>query len=84
MNRNVKTVVGLARRENDAIDCESKDLNPGIFAKYRLRGRVVYSRLASGCHCYSYKKDGDQWYKFGYKDQWYKYGYNDNTEVNMP
>ena len=68
------TVAGLARRENEAVDCEPEDLDPGIVRKYRLRGMVVHSGQASGGHYYSYIKDGDKWYKFDDGDV---------TEVNM-
>jgi len=43
-------VAGLARRENDAVDCEPEDLDPGIVRKYRLRGMVVHTGQASGGH----------------------------------
>jgi ubiquitin carboxyl-terminal hydrolase 9/24 len=52
------TVAGLARRENEAVDCEPEDLDPGIVRKYRLRGMVVHSGQASGGHYYSYIKVG--------------------------
>jgi len=68
------TVAGLARRENEAVDCEPEDLDPSIVRKYRLRGMVVHSGQASGGHYYSYIKDGDKWYKFDDGDV---------TEVNM-
>jgi len=68
------TVAGLARRENEAVDCEPEDLDESIVRKYKLRGMVVHSGQASGGHYYSYIKDGDKWFKFDDGDV---------TEVNM-
>ena len=68
------TVAGLARRENEAVDCEPEDLDDTIVRKYKLRGMVVHSGQASGGHYYSFIKDGEKWYKF---DE------GDVTEVNM-
>ena len=68
------TVAGLARRENEAVDCDPEDLDDTIVRKYKLRGMVVHSGQASGGHYYSFIKDGEKWYKF---DE------GDVTEVNM-
>lgn len=68
------TVAGMAKRENEAVDCEPEDLDPNVIRKYNLRGMVVHSGQASGGHYYSYIKDGQKWYKFDDGDV---------TEVNM-
>ena len=68
------TVAGMAKRENEAVDCDPEDLEPGIVRTYKLRGMVVHSGQASGGHYYSYIKDGEKWYKFDDGDV---------TEVNM-
>ena len=47
-------VAGLAKRENDAVDCGPEDLDPGVVRQYVLRGMVVHSGQASGGHYYSY------------------------------
>ena len=47
-------VAGLAKRENEAVDCGPEDLDPGVVRQYVLRGMVVHSGQASGGHYYSY------------------------------